>query len=127
VNTYDGTPETLSHADVQALLSGSNGLGLIRGRWVEVGRERLERTLERFQEAERLAAQDGHGFAEAMRMLAGTDIAPESAADGADPDWSRVVAGAWLSETLSMANISGSDQSPVARGLSHYSSAPCVG
>ncbi|MGH7346254.1 MAG: DEAD/DEAH box helicase [Candidatus Rokuibacteriota bacterium] len=96
--TLDG--ETLSPAEVQALLSGSNGLALIRGRWVEVDRERLERTLERFQEAERLAAQDGLGFAEAMRMLAGADIASDGAADGADPDWSRVVAGAWLSETL---------------------------
>ncbi len=96
--TLDG--ETLSPAEVRALLSGSNGLALIRGRWVEVDRERLERTLTRFQEAERLAAQDGLGFAEAMRMLAGADIAPEGAADGADPDWSRVVAGAWLGETL---------------------------
>ena len=43
-------------------------------------------------------------------MLAGADIAPEGAADDADPDWSRVIAGAWLSETLSMATISGSDQ-----------------
>jgi hypothetical protein len=41
----------------------------------------------------RLAAQDGHGFAGAMRMLARADIAPEGAADGADPDRSRVVAG----------------------------------
>ena len=52
--TLDG--ETLTAAEVQALLSGSNGLALIRGRWVEVDRERLERTLERFREAERLAA-----------------------------------------------------------------------
>ncbi|MGH8566777.1 MAG: DEAD/DEAH box helicase, partial [Gammaproteobacteria bacterium] len=92
--------ETLSPAEVRALLSGSNGLALIRGRWVEVDRERLERTLARFQDAERLAAQDGLGFAAAMRMLAGADIAPDGAADGADPDWSRVVAGAWLTETL---------------------------
>ena len=96
--TLDG--ETLSPAEVQALLSGSNGLALIRGRWVEVDRERLERTLERFQEAERLAAQDGLGFAEAMRMLAGADITQEGAVDGADPDWSRIVAGPWLTETL---------------------------
>ena len=37
--TLDG--ETLSPA---ALLSGSNGLALIRGRWVQVNRERIERT-----------------------------------------------------------------------------------
>ena len=49
-----------------------------------------------------------------MRILAGPDIAPGGAPDGADPDWSRVP-GAWLSETLSMATISGSHQSPVAR------------
>ena len=96
--TLDG--ETLSPAEVKALLAGSNGLALIRGQWVEVDRERLARTMERFQEAERVAAKSGLGFAEAMRMLSGADIAKDGASDRADPGWSRVVAGLWLAETL---------------------------
>jgi hypothetical protein len=95
--TLDG--QRLTQAEVKEILTGANGLALIRGQWVEVDRERLERMMGRFQEAERLAAEGGLSFAEAMRMLAGADIAKDSAA-GADPDWSRVVAGPWLAETL---------------------------
>ena len=92
--------ERLSSAEVKQLLSGADGLALIRGRWVQVDRERLGRMMERFQQAERLATDAGLTFADAMRMLAGTDIAKDDHATGADPDWSRVVAGAWLAETL---------------------------
>ena len=44
--TLDG--ERLSAAEIKALLSGGNGLQLIRGRWVEVDRKKLGRMLERF-------------------------------------------------------------------------------
>jgi hypothetical protein len=96
--TLDG--ETLTVAEVRELLAGSSGLALIRGQWVEVNRERLERTMERFQEAERLAARGGLAFAEAMRLLAGADIGKDQPAAGADSDWSRVIAGPWLADTL---------------------------
>ena len=62
---------------MKEILAGANGLALIRGRWVEVDRERLERMMERFREAERLAAEGGLSFAEAMRMLAGADVAKD--------------------------------------------------
>ena len=84
--TLDG--ERLTAAEVKEILAGASGLALIRGRWVEVDRERLERMMERFREAERLAAEGGLTFAEAMRMLAGADIGADGAADRADPDWS---------------------------------------
>jgi non-specific serine/threonine protein kinase len=96
--TLDG--ETLTPGEVKALLAGSNGLALIRGRWVEVDQGRLARTMQRFQEAERLAAEGGITFIEAMRMLSGADIAGGGAADRADHDWSRVTAGPWLAELL---------------------------
>ncbi len=99
--TLDGEP--LTDAEVEALLAGTSGLALLRGQWVEVDRERVARALERFREAERLAAEGQLGFAEAMRMLAGADLAGdglESGANGADPEWSRVRAGPWLAERL---------------------------
>lgn len=96
--TLDG--EKLTQAEVKEILAGANGLALVRGRWVEVDRERLQRLMGRFQEAERIAAQGGLSFAEAMRMLAGADVCKDSATVGTDPDWSRVVAGPWLAETL---------------------------
>ncbi len=96
--TLDG--ETLTPGEVKSLLAGSNGLALLRGQWVEVDQGRLARTMQRFQEAERLAARGGLRFADAMRMLSGADIADDGTADRADSDWSRVVAGPWLAEML---------------------------
>ncbi len=96
--TLDG--QRLTAAEVKSILASGHGLALIRGQWVEVDRERLERMMGRFKEAEKLAAAGGLGFAEAMRMLAGADVAKDDAAAGADPDWSRVVAGSWLAAAL---------------------------
>ena len=73
--TLDG--ESLSAAEIKQLLAQSDGLGLIRGKWVEVDRERLSRTLEQFEAVERRAATDGLSFGEAMRMLAGAGIAED--------------------------------------------------
>jgi non-specific serine/threonine protein kinase len=95
--TLDGEP--LTENEIEELLSGSSGLALIRGRWVEVDRDKLARMLDQFQRAEDAVAA-GLTFGEAMRMLAGADIAGGEAAVQADPDWSRVVAGPWLAETL---------------------------
>jgi len=96
--TLDGEP--LSAKEIREILSGSDGLALVRGRWVEIDRGRLERTIERMREIERLAASQGLSFAQAARLLAGADVAGEAPADGVDPDWSAVVAGPWLAETL---------------------------
>jgi non-specific serine/threonine protein kinase len=96
--TLDG--EALSAKEVAGLLTGLDGLALIRGRWVEIDQVRLRRMLERYRGIERAAAESGVGFAEAMRMLAGVDVAGESAGDVADRDWAQMVAGPWLAETL---------------------------
>ena len=63
--------ETLSKAEIKRLLAQSEGLALIRGKWVEVDHDRLTRTLEQFEEIERRASDEGLSFAEAMRLLAG--------------------------------------------------------
>jgi non-specific serine/threonine protein kinase len=96
--TLDG--ERLGEAEIRRLLAGSDGLQLLRGRWVEVDRDKLGRMLEQFRRIEQAAAEGGLPFAEAMRLLAGADIAGEGAAGAAAPDWSRVVAGPWLAQTL---------------------------
>ncbi|HET7881987.1 MAG TPA: DEAD/DEAH box helicase [Acetobacteraceae bacterium] len=95
--TLDG--KTLSAKEIAGLLSGTDSLVLLRGQWVEVDRERLERSIRQFREAEELARREGLSFAAAMRMLAGAAI------DGTEDhaavaDWSHVTAGPWLRETL---------------------------
>jgi non-specific serine/threonine protein kinase len=95
--TLDG--QALTSAELKTLLASTSGLALIRGQWVEVDRERLVRTMHRFQETERLAQESGLTFAEAMRMLSGADISDGERAR-IDPEWSRIVAGPWLAEVL---------------------------
>ena len=114
--TLDG--ERLTEREIGALLAGTDSLVLLRGRWVEVDRKRLGRTMQRFRDAERLAEQDGLTFAEAMRMLAGAAVAAGDD-DAAAPAWSRVTAGPWLADTLQALRApdgTGGDPGPALRG-----------
>ena len=99
--TLEGAP--LTSAEIEALLAGTQGLAFLRGQWVEVDRERLVVTLERFREAEQLAAAGALGFAEAMRLLAGAAIAGDDITGelpSAERTWAGVSAGPWLAEQL---------------------------
>ncbi|MEO5351043.1 MAG: DEAD/DEAH box helicase [Magnetococcus sp. YQC-3] len=110
--------EPLDDREIAQLLAGTESLVLLRGQWVEVDRERMEQTMRQFQEAELLAAQSGLTFAEAMRMLAGAAFSGDrSTATGTD--WSKVVAGPWLAETLQALRSpsgAGVDPGPALRG-----------
>ncbi len=77
-----------------------DGLALLRGRWVEVDRERLRGLIDEFRRVERAAAKDGLTFAEAMRLVSGVDAG--GAGDAADEDrvWSGAAAGPWLAGVL---------------------------
>lgn len=94
----DGEP--LTDAEVQALLADSRGLVFMRGKWVEVDRERLQQTLRQFQQVERVATEQGLGFFDAMRLLAGAGTAIGGKEVVPDHDWAQVNAGPWLAETL---------------------------
>ncbi len=93
--TLDGEP--LSDAELTELLAGSDGLRLLRGRWIEVDRDQLRDTIDRLRAVERLA-RGGIGFGEAMRMVAGTALGGDPTA--AATAGARVVAGPWLAERL---------------------------
>ena len=92
--------ERLTPAEIRQLLENVDGLALVRGRWVEVDRERLSRMLDHFREVERTAADNGLSFREAVRLLAGADVVAGDASPDARAEWSQVVAGPWLAETL---------------------------
>jgi non-specific serine/threonine protein kinase len=96
--TLDG--ETLTEAEIRGLLAKTDGLALVRGRWIELHREHLERMIERFRAVERTARDNGLAFGEAMRLLAGADVEGEDAAVAIEADWTQVAAGPWLAETL---------------------------
>ncbi len=92
--------ETLSTKEIDELLTASDGLALLRGKWVEVDHERLTATLDKFKAVERLAKKDGLPFAQAMRLLAGADIGGEPSPAASSAQRGHVTAGPWLAETL---------------------------
>jgi non-specific serine/threonine protein kinase len=96
--TIDGEPLTAD--EIAQLLEQSDGLALIRGRWVEVDRGKLSATLEHFQRVEQEATAQGLSFSDAMRLLARADVTDTATSTEASVDWSQVVAGPWLAQTL---------------------------
>ena len=91
--------EPLTPAEIDALLEGTDGLVLLRGQWVEVDREQLRSVIDRFSQVQRAAAASGLPFADAMRLLSGTDVPADTPA-GDEREWADVVAGPWLARTL---------------------------
>jgi hypothetical protein len=91
--------EALTDAEIEGLLAATDGLAMLRGKWVEVDADRLRATLDKFQAVERLAKNEGVPFSQAMRLLAGADIGKASEV-AATAQWAHVRAGPWLAEAL---------------------------
>jgi non-specific serine/threonine protein kinase len=82
----------ISPEEARRLLEESEGLVLIKNRWVELDREKLAQTLEAYEQAQTLLA-DGLTLREAMRML----INPEGVLGEVQVE-TGVSFGAWLTE-----------------------------
>jgi hypothetical protein len=95
--TIDGQP--LSDTERRQLLESTDGLVLLRGKWVEADREQLQQALRHWQQLEKQHAR-GLSFIDGMRLLAGARLdANDDAADSV-ASWSQVTAGDWLKQTL---------------------------
>ena len=92
----------LSRKEIGELLASTEGLALIRGRWVEVDGDKLAAVLAQWRQVQSEARAGGIGFGEAMRMLAGVTLDGRDGSGEGDelPEWSQVVAGKWLSGKL---------------------------
>jgi superfamily II DNA or RNA helicase len=91
--------EQLTADELEALRAGGEGLVLLKGKWVEVDRTKLEQVLAHWRSVEKQAS-DGISFLEGMRLLSGASI---TEATDALPDvqaWTKVAAGPWLTQTL---------------------------
>jgi non-specific serine/threonine protein kinase len=96
--TLDG--ETLTPAEIRALLEGVDGLVLLHGRWVEVDRDRLRGLIDEFRRVDRAAADNGLTFAEAVRLLSGAEARAAGTTADDDREWSGAIAGPWLAGVL---------------------------
>ena len=98
--TLDG--KHLSKKEVETLLAATDGLMLIKGKWVEVDRDKLDEVLDQWRDVQKRAQAGDVSFGEAMRMLAGAQLDGGDAdtEEDARPEWSEVIAGKWLSSRL---------------------------
>jgi non-specific serine/threonine protein kinase len=94
--------ETLSPEETAQLLEASGGLVPLRGKWVEVDREKLAEALEHWTAVERDVCREGISFFDAMRLLSGADLGKEGPDEheAAIREWSGLVAGPELDEVL---------------------------
>lgn len=96
----EGDP--LTPAESEAILAGEEGLHYLKGRWVEVDREKLKAALGQWKRVANQFGPDGVSFIEGMRLLARAPLGPDLVPlfDGEGAAWSEVRAGAWLGARL---------------------------
>jgi len=118
--TVDG--QTLKSNELTALLdsqeSSDSHLVRLRGRWVELDREKLKDVLTHWRQAARQHKQ-GVSFAEAMRWLAGAEHLGgiDSADARAAAHWVGVEPGRWLATALAQLRDPSSLSAKRVRGL----------
>jgi non-specific serine/threonine protein kinase len=93
--------ERLTAAECRQLMAAKEGLLLLKGKWIEIDRERLNQVLAHWQGIEKGAA-DGVPFLEGMRLLAGMGRGDDGnpLAEPETREWSQVMPGEWLRKTL---------------------------
>ena len=67
--TLDGEP--LTESELEQLLESVGGLVALKGKWVEVDREKLAEALKHWKKVERDTRESGLSFYEGMRLLSG--------------------------------------------------------
>ncbi len=94
--------EELTDEERRRILAETSGLVLLRGKWVEVDRERLSELLSFWEKAKKAEFGEGISFMQGMRLLAGAGIGTKEELFSRDThrDWMRVDAGAWLRPLL---------------------------
>jgi non-specific serine/threonine protein kinase len=111
--------ETLSEAELQELLTSVDGLVQIKGKWVEVDREKLAEALEHWRSVQRQVHAGGLSFFEGMRLLSG--VALDRDATAAVPEatraWTGLTTGPALEATLSRLRTLDTEPSASPPGL----------
>ncbi len=98
--SLEGDP--LTEAELKAILQSSSGLVLLKGKWVEVDKDRLQEVLDHWKKVQSDSGSGGVPLLEGLRLLSGFQAgqaeAPE--AEAARAGWSTVVAGEALRKLL---------------------------
>ena len=110
--TLDGEP--LSDQEWKDLATAGNGLVRIKGRWVEVDREKLDAVLTHWKKLQRSADEGRISWSDGMRLLSGAALGRGVAEEftSTTAEWSTVVAGDWLRNALEQLRAPGDGFDP---------------
>ena len=111
--------ETLSPGEIAQLLESAGGLVPLKGKWVEVDRDKLNEALAHWKDVEADVQAEGISFFEGMRLLSGASLARDEEADGQSTvrEWSGLTAGAELSAILDRLRSPETSREKVPPGL----------
>jgi hypothetical protein len=73
--------ERLTAEEIRQLLSTEGGLVSLKGRWIEIDREKLAQAMKHWKEVEQQVS-DGISFLQGMRLLSGVPLNGDAAASG---------------------------------------------
>ncbi len=93
----DGTP--LSREEWKAIAETQERLALVRGKWVEIDREKLDEALKHWETLESRYGASGITLLEGMKLLAGAGSGGTDTPEGTE-DWVSVRPGGWLERIL---------------------------
>jgi hypothetical protein len=98
--TFDG--QSLDDEELRAILESSGSLVTLKGKWVELDRDKLAEALKHWKGVERAAQDGGISFFAGMRMLSGANLEGDAASEipEAAKEWFGVSAGQHLEEVL---------------------------
>jgi non-specific serine/threonine protein kinase len=92
----------LTPQEIKEILASTSGLALIRGKWVEIDREKLTEVLDHWKSVEQASENGEISFIEGMRLLSGTRALGDSTDLSSDTvnDWTHITASENLSKLL---------------------------
>ena len=94
--------EPLTESELKAILQSASGLVLLKGKWVEVDRDKLQEVMDHWKKVEAAGGPGGMPLLEGLRLLSGFNgsQAGEPEAEAVRTAWSSVVAGDGLKKLL---------------------------
>jgi non-specific serine/threonine protein kinase len=94
--------ETLSPEEIAELLASTGGLVPLKGKWVEVDREKLQEALNHWKTVEADVQREGITFFQGMRLLSGASLGSDESetTDAAIRGWTGITAGPELEAVL---------------------------
>ena len=98
--SLDGQP--LTEEEWNIILNSTSGLALLKGKWVEVDRDKLKEVLDHWKKVQAETGSDGVSLLQGLRLLSGFDPSQSThpAEEEAIVQWSGVAAGKWLKNAL---------------------------